>query len=262
MPKDVVGLNKLTILIPGLPPGLAGLRIAQVTDFHFRRWNGVMQAARNILESLEYDLLVTTGDFVDVPHLWATAVELTRRFFEPLVGRAPIYAVLGNHDDPRLAAAPEMPLTFLRNESVVLELRGTPVRLVGIEQSIHGGEDIEAALGAGPRGVGLTILLAHFPSTVFRIPADAVDLVLSGHTHGGQVRIPVLGCLWANDRIPLRLARGLHRIGSTWLHTSAGIGVSPPIRVRILCPPQVDLLELQPAEGDFEADRRAAGPIP
>jgi predicted MPP superfamily phosphohydrolase len=89
-----------------------------------------------------------------------------------------------------------------------------------------------------------TILLAHYPSTVFRLPIGCVQLVLTGHTHGGQIRLPGLGCIWANDRVPLRISRGLHHVASTTIHVSPGIGVSLPLRIRWNCPPEVTVLGL------------------
>ncbi|MCH7808667.1 MAG: metallophosphoesterase [Planctomycetes bacterium] len=239
-------VRRLVIPLPRLPRRLAGLRIAHISDLHFRKRNGTTTAAQKQLIALDYDLLVVTGDFADYPRKWPEAIEMMRAFFEPLADRSPIYAVLGNHDDPRIADAADGPLTFLRNAFTVVDFKGETVVLAGVEQSHSGGEDLATALAAIPTA-GAVILLAHFPSTVFRVPSDRVDLVLAGHTHGGQIRLPVVGCLWTNDRLPLRMARGLTRVGGTLLHASPGIGVSGPIKVRINCPPEISLLTLQPA---------------
>ncbi len=177
-------------------------------------------------------------------------------------------AVLGNHDHSRIAAVSGMPLTFLRNQSVLIERSGTTLELAGVDQSSPRKENLEAALGrvvcSRPRDHGLlqdmsarssghatrqvTILLAHYPSTVLRLPPGRVDLQLSGHTHGGQIRLPWLGCLWPTDRIAREHAWGLHVVAGTILHVNAGIGLSPPIPIRINCPPEVTILTLQPGE--------------
>lgn len=226
---------------------LGGLRIAHVSDPHFRRWSRLTEAAQDLLLTLEYDLLVVTGDFGTTRGRWPRAADMIRRFFEPIAKRAPIYGVLGNHDDPGFATAPDMPLTFLRNESVPIQYSGSALELAGVQQTLPEDEDLDAALGSGLQ-VRPTILLAHYPSTVLRLPPGRVDLLLSGHTHGGQIRFPYLGCLWTNDRISTRLARGLHVVSGVLLHISPGIGVSPPIPVRINCPPEVSILTIQPAE--------------
>lgn len=254
-------MNRLTVPIPALPTGLAGLRIAHVSDFHFRRWNRILQVAREILLSIEYDLLVATGDFTRTGMVWQRAAEMIRLFFRPLSGRAPTYAVLGNHDDPRVATAPEMPLVFLRNQAVCVDFSGGMLELIGVEQSAAGGEDLEAALGSRRRAP-VRILLAHYPSTVFRLSPGLVNLVLSGHTHGGQIRFPILGCVWAHDRIPPWMARGLHCVGGTWLHTSPGIGVSPPFEVRINCPPEVSVLTLACGKGPERPISKQTGAPP
>jgi len=242
----VIG-RKLTVAVSNISAELAGLRIAHISDFHFRRWNRVTQAAQDLLLTADYDLVATTGDFGTNPRRWTRAADLMRRFFEPIAQRAPIYAVLGNHDNLAMATAPDMPLVFLKNESVSIRHSGGVFELVGLDQGLFGTEDMQSALG-GARRHDLTVLLAHYPSTVFRLPPGRVDLQLSGHTHGGQIRLPYLGCIWANDRIPPRMSRGLHAVAGTILHSSPGIGVCPPIPVRINCPAEVALLTLQPTE--------------
>ncbi len=233
--------------IAGVSPDLAGVRIAHVSDFHFRRWNRVLEAAQNLLLTLKYDFLVATGDFCAAPRRWPLAVSLLRRFFEPIAARAPAYAVLGNHDDSRLAAAGDMPVIFLRNQAVFIECARAVVELIGVDQGISRVEDFAAAF-RDTRTRDLTILLAHYPSTVYRLPTDRVDLQLSGHTHGGQIRFPWVGCIWAHDGIPPRMARGLHSVAGTLMHVNPGIGLSPPIPIRINCPPEVTLLVLRSAD--------------
>lgn len=250
--KCPVVFRNLDIPISGPSASVAGLRIAHVSDFHFRRWNRVFQAAQELLLSLEYDLLVATGDLGADPARWAQAAKLIRRFFDPIAERVPVYAVLGNHDNAALATAPGMPLTFLSNESVSIERAGALVELAGVDQSLNGHENLGAALGAaGPHD--LRILLAHYPSTVFRLPAGRIDVQLSGHTHGGQIRFPWLGCVWANDRINPRMARGVHDVAGTILHTSAGIGVSMFLPVRVNCPPEVVLLSIRTGRSRLES---------
>ena len=114
------------------------------------------------------------------------------------------------------------------NESVRIEHDGDFVEVIGVNQSTPCTENLDTAL-RDERPSGVRFLLAHYPSTIYRLPPDRVDIQLSGHTHGGQIRLPWLGCLWANDRIPTGLARGLHAVNGTHLHVSPGIGVSPAL---------------------------------
>ncbi len=246
MRNTKVVVRHLTVPIRGMPEGAVGLRIAHVSDFHFRRWNRVHDAALDVLLALEYDLVAATGDFGANSHRWIRSAELTRRFFAPIAERAPVYAVLGNHDHPNLAESADTPLVFLRNRAVSVQRAGTEVQLAGIEQGHRDRGDVASVVGKARRDRPL-ILLAHYPSTVFDLPPGRVDLQLSGHTHGGQIRLPGLGCVWTNDRIPRRMSRGLHRVGGTFLHITPGMGVSLPIPVRINCPPQIDVLTLEPA---------------
>lgn len=242
MNSSPVVVRELNTPIAGLPHTLDGLRIAHVSDFHFRRWDAVTQAAQSLLLTLDYDLLAVTGDLGNFRWFWRKPADLARRFFEPLAERGTIFAVLGNHDHPRLAEA-DLPLQFLRNESVTLDFSGAKLRLAGVDQSRPRAENLAAVVDYRSSDEP-TILLAHYPSTVFRLPIRSVQLVLAGHTHGGQIRLPGLGCIWANDRIPRRMSRGLHHVAGTTIHVSPGIGVSLPLRMRWNCPPEVTVLGL------------------
>ena len=133
----------------------------------------------------------------------------------------------------------------MRNESRIVETPAGAIRLAGVDQFIRGAESLDDAL-ADDELDHPVVLLAHYPSTAFRLGQRRVDLVLSGHTHGGQIRLPRVGCIWPNDRIPRHMAQGMHTVGATKLHVSPGIGTSLPLRVRINCPAQIAVLTLLP----------------
>ena len=239
-----ISVRHLTVPIAGIPDALSGLRLAHVSDFHFRKWEQVHVQAQEALCALKPDLLLLTGDYAVNPQQWQKPLEMLCRLLEPIAKDTPIYAVMGNHDHPDMLADSSIPAVFLRNESVTLEHNGVPFEVVGVDQHHFGGEDIRAALGESSERA-FTLLLAHYPSTVFRLPPGRVDLQLSGHTHGGQIRIPFFGCIWPNDKISCRMARGLHAVGGTLLHVTPGLGVSNPIPVRFRCPPEISVLTLQ-----------------
>lgn len=248
------------VAVPTRHPVLTGLRIAHVSDLHFRRWSKTLEATREALRSLDYDFLAITGDFAEWPFLWRKALRLGERFFAGLTGKAPIFAILGNHDHENLVTRGTLPIRFLRNEAVAFKGPGGWCRLAGLEQMKPRGGDLGKALGgnwekacrgrldktplpsASESGLP-TILLAHYPSTVYRLKPSQVSLLLAGHTHGGQIRFPRLGCLWSNDRYPARHAWGLHTVNGTPIHVSAGVGTSLPLHLRFNCPPEVTLLE-------------------
>ncbi len=241
--KARVAIKHQRVPIYGLPREIDGLRIAHVSDLHFRRWNPVYVQTQQLLTKLQYDLLAVTGDFSTRPNRWREVAECCRRFFEPIRPPLGIYAVLGNHDDRRLGHITDLPFTWLHNESTVLHDGRGRLCLAGVRQDFSGNGRLERALAQAGEDQPV-ILLAHFPSTIYDLPVGRVQLQLSGHTHGGQIRFPFLGALWANDRLSRQMARGMHLVGKTWLHVSPGTGVSSPLRFRILCPPEVSILEL------------------
>ncbi len=238
-----LAVREYTVTVPGLARAQHGLRIAHISDFHFKRWNRVLSEARSRLLGPGYDLLLVTGDFSGLPQRWRQAANLSRRFFDGITPRLGTFAVLGNHDRSRLADQPDPPFRWLRNENVRLDLGGSPLHLAGVEQCIGENGNLNATLKNIPEGEPV-VLLAHYPSTAFDLSPGRVQLQLSGHTHGGQICLPRLGCVFTNDRIPTRQARGLHRIAGTSVHVSAGLGVSGPIPFRVQCPAELTYITL------------------
>jgi predicted MPP superfamily phosphohydrolase len=249
-----VALRELEVVLPDLPATLTGLRIIHLSDLHADRWTARLAVLRDLLADLEADLCALTGDLIHRPSRWQEEVPHVLRVLEPLRGRLPVAAVFGNHDTADLQASLEQAeVDVLRDEARSYRFpdrRGT-LWLTGVDQPSYATGDVEQALAGiehdSPDEPASTILLAHVPSTVYRVPANRVQMQLSGHTHGGQYRIPGIGCLYNHDRIPLSASRGLSRINATTLHVSAGIGASGPMRFRLFCPPELTVLTLRSA---------------
>jgi len=134
----------------------------------------------------------------------------------------------------------------LRNVRGDVLLNGTPVEVMGLDDPHVHRLDLRAASRRSPDRFGLAVV--HSPDPAPELAALGYDLIVAGHTHGGQVRLPLVGALVTNSHMPRRLAMGLHRLGPAYLHVSAGIGTSKYAPFRFLCRPEATLLELGPAK--------------
>jgi predicted MPP superfamily phosphohydrolase len=238
-----LALRHINLPIYQLPTQADGFRIAHISDLHLRRWNRLLETLRQTLRDQQYDILLVTGDIADSPQQCETAARLACRLLEPVRPPLGIYGILGNHDHPALAHQ-ETPITLLRNTNRLISVGRFEFYLAGVEQSATRRGSVHEATCDLP-GDAHQVVLTHYPSSIYELPPARGSVVLAGHTHGGQIRLPLLGCLWTNDLIPAALARGLHNVRGNWLHVTAGIGVSWPIRQRFLCPPEVTLITLR-----------------
>jgi uncharacterized protein len=245
-----------TITIPRLPDPFAGLKIVQISDFHFHEYTeaAFVEAVVRRVNEAAPDLVVMTGDFVSskpLPRHFGVRMsyhcaELLSRIECPLR-----YAILGNHD--ALVGAPAVTdslqthgIPVLTNSSVALERDGRRLWLAGMQDALEQRPDLLTALPAGrnPDQEPL-ILLAHEPDFADRVLGRQIDLVLSGHTHGGQIRIPFLPPLLLPE-MGTKYVEGLFRLrDGTQLYVNRGIGaVNLPFRFR--CPPEISVITLQP----------------
>ncbi|MDA1095355.1 MAG: metallophosphoesterase [Acidobacteria bacterium] len=231
------------IQVRGLPPALDGLRVGVITDVHH---SGVVPAddvrrAVALLTDAAPDLTVLGGDYVSFfDRQYAAPVA---ELLAPLAN-APhgAFAVLGNHDDERDVPAALMARGFavLKDQRTQLTIRGERLDLAGIGFWTRTAGDIARVLtGTG----GTTILLAHDPRRLREAAALDVQLVLSGHTHGGQVILPAVGAL-AGRRFPV--LAGYASRDNTSMFVSRGVG-TVYVPVRINCPPDVAILTLRTA---------------
>ncbi|HEX8140733.1 MAG TPA: metallophosphoesterase [Pyrinomonadaceae bacterium] len=228
-----------------LPRALDGLRIVQLSDIHHSPFTGSEQIKRAIetANNLEPDIVALTGDYVSHEREYAAPCA---EMLGGLRARYGVYAVLGNHDHWTDAALITdlfrlAGIRMLVNEGMRFEERGASFWLAGVDDTMVGLEDLSLAL-AGSRRDEMKLLLAHNPIILRRAARAGVDLVLSGHTHGGQVALRSERS--ASGRPRRRLLRGLGRQGETQIYVTRGLG-TVVLPIRYGCPPEVSLLELR-----------------
>lgn len=241
-----LSLERVITRLPGLPTALEGLRIAVLSDFHLHPFTKIehIQDAVRLANGLRPDLIVLLGDYVDatVDAIYEIAPELSR-----LNSRLGIFGILGNHDHWKGAKLVQRVLQdsgipILKNSGVPISVSGSQLFLGGLDSAWSGHPDITSALADRRAGVP-TVLLVHEPDYADTTASDGrISLQLSGHSHGGQVRLPFIGALelpsWGR-----RYDHGLYRLRDMLLYTNRGIGLVD-IPVRFNCPPEVTEITL------------------
>lgn len=235
--------------VPDLPAALEGLRIVQFSDLHGPKSIAFIRQVNGLLRQAAGDLLVCTGDVLDSPHWLSAAWRQLPVLLEGLKPALGFYVCLGNHDRARIIPVLQaLGARVLINRWETVSVNGAVLNIGGVYSRFL--RDQAAAQQRVARAMppqGTTILLSHLPSAIWTFTSPRVSLVLAGHTHGGQWRFPVLGCVWAHDDIPTHMAYGLSKVGPTWLHVTAGLGESGPFPVRFRCRPEIAILTLRRA---------------
>lgn len=236
-----VVLDQRDLHVIGLPSALDGLRVGLITDIHASASvpDEDIRRAVALLADSRPDLVVLGGDYVT--DLDTTRAVPAAEMLRPLAA-APqgSFAVLGNHDDDRVvpAALSAKGFEVLRDQRTRLTIRGEAVDLAGVRYWTRRLSDLTRVLAG--RGA-TTILLAHDPRRLTEAAALDVQLVLSGHTHGGQVVLPWFGAVAAR-RFPVIAGEGVERNCTVFVSRGVGTVVAP---VRINCPPEVSVLTLR-----------------
>jgi uncharacterized protein len=249
--------------------GAAGLSILHLSDLHFLRHD--RRKGRFVAGLPGADVTVVTGDLVGEPEAVETVVDALR----PVRGRVASLFVLGSND--YFAPKPTSYLRYfrrhhlrkgrrrqirgrggdlrarleadgwvhLKNVRGEMALDGERFELSGMDDAHIHRADLRVVPRERPDLFGIAV--THSPDPVPELVAANWDLVIAGHTHGGQVRLPLIGALVTNSHMPRRLVSGLIRLGPSYLHTSPGLGTSKYAPFRFLCRPEATLLELRPA---------------
>jgi predicted MPP superfamily phosphohydrolase len=240
--------ERVTFDVPGLDPAHEGLRVAQLSDLHVgaRTPAHVVRAAIAEANRFAPDLVVLTGDYLSRSPAELEAMR------DQLGGlSAPTVAVLGNHDvwvDPDGASRVLRAHGYevLENAWTTVSLRGAPLAVVGVGDHLTRRDDVLRAVRGLPAAGAPPLVLAHGPRTADKLRAlDRPLLCLSGHTHGGQVNLPILTpLLLASLREPY--VRGRYRLDRVQLYVNRGIGMTG-VRLRVNAPSEVTLATLRRA---------------
>jgi predicted MPP superfamily phosphohydrolase len=240
-------VERLSLAFPDLPPALNGLRLVHLTDLHcsVAVSPGEIERAVAQANALAPDLVLLTGDYVTIGSQYAALCAAALSALQAPLGR---YAVLGNHDhwagaEKVVGPMREAGVRVLRNEALPVS-RGGELWLAGIDSAFEGRHDIRGALQGVPPAAFKVVLL-HEPDLADEVARHPVQLQLSGHSHGGQVRLPGFGAPIL-PRLGRKYPMGLRQVGGLKLYTNRGVGRLPPA-IRLNCPPEVALITLRRA---------------
>ncbi len=266
------GARDFQLVRQQVPDVGVSMKILHISDLHLGRHNRALATWLPGLASLEPDLVVVTGDSLSGRDSVGPVLDVLEPFFG-----YPGVMVGGSHDyyEPRVInpfkylrgpsqkteGLPEMPWRNLRNtvqlagwhwlenSAVRVETKAGLVEVVGVDDAHYDRDDTSKALDSLAHLGGhaaLILGLTHSPylRVLDSLAAGGAQVILAGHTHGGQVRLPGVGSLVTNCDLPNQYSRGLSRFENSWLHVSAGLGTSPFAPIRIGCPPEATLLEL------------------
>ncbi|MBI4860218.1 MAG: metallophosphoesterase [Candidatus Riflebacteria bacterium] len=242
----------LRLPVPNLPPGLIGKRILFLSDLHTQAWGYRELFVAEVLRRRPPDLVIVTGDLISSP----VGVPVVLELFGPASPPMGIFFVRGNNEieelpDPDAFAERLRGLgwTVLCNEHRVIDDPAGRFCIAGVDDPNNRRDDLAKALHGIPHGM-FTLLLSHTPEPFLEAAGRGVELVLAGHTHGGQVRLPGIGALWTDTpRCGRRYSAGVYREGGATMVVHRGIGWSV-LPLRLYCPPEVLELELVPPTSD------------
>jgi uncharacterized protein len=241
--------RELSVEIAGLPPEFEGYRVAQLSDLHIggltpRRWGEAWAKRSNAASP---NLVVVTGDLV------TSGVEFhgdIAQVIGALKAEDGVVVSMGNHDyfgegEPLISLLRERGVVVLRNQGMTLTRGEASIFVAGVDDTWTRRADVEQALADRKPGA-TTLVLSHDPDLFPLAAKHGVDLVLSGHTHGGQVAFPFLAKFLSLAKLAHRFHLGLYRDGDSTLYVHPGLGTTgPPIRVGVA--PEVAILTLRAA---------------
>jgi predicted MPP superfamily phosphohydrolase len=274
-------VQPMDLVLPPLPARLEGLRIAHVSDLHVRRYSRRFLRMIRQIAAHRVDLLLLTGDYMEKHHDERPALQVLGDLVHTVRPTLGAYGIFGNHDSPRLiAAALHLPITWLQNQAA--DHPAAPLRILGLGQepdaialirsmgageqrsriadqgSEMGDQELEPGTPAIPNlkspsqnpkskletEKSLTFLLCHYPDLITTAADLHVDVQFSGHTHGGQLRLPTGHAVINSSSLPLSMTSGILRHRDTLALTSRGVG-DRMIPLRLFCPPHVPLYTLR-----------------
>lgn len=259
-----------THVVPCLPPGARPIRVLHLSDLHLRAGQRRKRVFISRLQRIAPDLVIGTGDFLGDAVSNQTVFDVVA----PLRGRIANLFVCGSND--YYSPVPKNPLRYFKRkrgrykhgrqnpwQQMVAGLEGYGWTIINNRALVVDGIDIvgfddphinraDLSVASERAHDGFRLAVAHSPDVARTLADLGYDLIVCGHTHGGQLRVPGYGALVTNCDIPRAWARGLHQIGDAWLHVSAGLGTSMFAPFRFACRPEVCVLELVARHGSSQ----------
>jgi predicted MPP superfamily phosphohydrolase len=238
-------VEHVTLPVAGLPPALDGFRIAQVSDIHIGPADDVdlVQRAVARINALNPDLIVLTGDYTrsDLEAVFKLVPSLSQ-----LNARYGVFAARGNHDlwenGVIMRAFEQMRIPLLVNQGVSIAAGSGMLYLAALDDGMSGHPDFAATMSGWREGAAVVLLL-HEPDFAPAYAADGrIQLQLSGHSHGGQVRFPAIGPLFLPP-LSRHYPRGLYHVQDMWLYTNRGLGTIV-VPLRFNCAPEITEITL------------------
>ena len=246
--RRFVRIRELNVAIADLPEQFVGYRVAQLSDLHLGSFDPKARVLQwvALCNALAPDLAVVTGDLVTSgSDFYADVAEA----IAALRAKDGVFVAMGNHDqannDELTRRINERGPVVLRNAARIIQRRGAQLTIAGIDGRLASPGDVTRTLKACVTP-GPIILLSHYPWTFAAAAAAGADLVLSGHTHGGQLGIPFLGQRYNLARLSGQRSRGWVHLGKAAMYVNAGLGTTgPPMRLGV--PPEIALITLRRA---------------
>ena len=266
-----IEINEKNVVYKNLPSGLNGLRILHLSDFHTRGYQAVEQAVYNAMRSLKPDMVIISGDFcyhfglsinllksstsdhhkyklisrygIWMPPETDKAKAVLEKLLDGYECPLGVWGSRGNHDPFEFQGMiSDINMSLLVNSSAVVEHNGCKIGITGLDCSKRSSYDLVSILKTAP-SVDFNIAISHYPENGEPLIAGGMDLVLGGHTHGGQICLPGGKPILTHSRTGSYYAKGLICYLDGWVHVSRGLGkVMLPIRVN--CPPEITLLRV------------------
>ncbi len=251
--SDWLDVQQVRLVLPRLPVSFSGIRIAQVSDIHLGGWMNIerLKQVFAIVKTLAPNIVALTGDFV-LSRFGESTSQADLRGMEAelknVAAQCQTLAVLGNHD--HWADTPKILSMFQRSGVRVLvnavqtvQIGKEFINFAGVDDVYVGQNRIEKVLEKLPEQ-GCAILMVHEPDFADESAATGrFDLQISGHSHGGQVNLPLLGAP-VLPRFGRKYPQGLYQVGSMYQYTNRGVGMTPPY-IRINCRPEITVFTLE-----------------
>jgi predicted MPP superfamily phosphohydrolase len=236
-----------TIYSDKIPPGARKVRIVLLSDTHCDALKRLEPLIPNVVAQEHPDLIVFAGDAINE----LGGVPVLHELLSSLALIAPTYVVEGNHDVrdfPRVNIVDKTGAKLLRCGAADIDVRGAHLHLIGSSIDYEAGLD---KLFKQLKPSNLNVYAYHFPAGILEAEKYPVDVMLTGHTHGGQVCLPFYGAIITHSATSKRFESGLYKVGGTWLYVNRGLGMDGGLspRIRFFARPEVTVIDIMPGAG-------------